>query len=278
MGKLFTNDDSIDYNDDAGSWYYASTPTKDPNRPSDEEINHQVDELLKELAVKKIIVHDHDNYAHNSARMCAYECYGLFIDDSASQEEIKKAFERQGDWKNPNEGFHFDRLNKIKVVDGKIHWVVSVKPGYRRMFAIVPSEHRGWFRYSGVVEVNVSETLAKIQELGQLKYTPTALTMRDHWDRVLQVLACKIYDQYLQMDPIDPWDSFGDELYAHIVRMMSAYGEMKFNSKKKTVDEVAAAINDFASKFIKPLGIPYIPIYRMVERDKEHNKWRYRNY
>ena len=91
MGMLFTNDGSIDYNDDAGSWYYASTPTKDPNRPSDEEINHQVDELLKELAVKKIIVHDHDNYAHNSARMCAYECYGLFIDDSASQEEIKKA-------------------------------------------------------------------------------------------------------------------------------------------------------------------------------------------
>lgn len=278
MGMLFTNDDSLDYNDDCGSWYYAPTPTKDPNRPSEEEINRQVDALLEELKVKKVIVCDYDNYAHSSARMCAYKCYGLFIDDSASQEEIKAAFEKQGDWRNPNEGFHFDRLNEIKVVDGKIHWVVSVKPGYRRMFAIVPSEHRGWFRYSGVVEVNVSETLAKIQELGQLKYTPTALTMRDHWDTILQILACKIYDQYRQMDEVDQWDSFGDELYDHITRMMSAYGEMKFNTKKKTVDEVALAINDFANKFIKPLGIPYSPIYRMVERDKQYNKWRYLNY
>lgn len=278
MGKLFTNDDSLDYNDDAGRWYYAPTPTKDPNRPSDEEINRQVDELIKELSVKKIIVHDHDNYAHNSMRMCAYECCGLFIDDTASQEQIKEAFEKQGDWRNSNEGFHFDRLNEVKVVDGKIHWVISVKPGYRRLNAFVPSEKRGWFRYSGTVEVNVAETLAKIQELGQYKYTPSALTMRDHWDRVLQVLACKIYNQYLDMDPIDTWDSFGDELYDHIVRMMSDYGKMKFDSKKKTVDDVAMAINDFANKFIKPLNIPYTPIYRMVERDKEHNKWRYWNY
>ena len=221
MGKLFVNDDSLDYNDDAG-WFYAPTPTKDENRPSEEEIDRQVDELLKELAVKKVIVRDYDNYAHNSSRMCAYECYGLFIDDTATPEQVKEAFERQGDWNNPNEGFHFDRLNEIKVVDGKIHWVVSVKPGYRRMNAVVPSENRGWFRYSGTVEVDVSETLAKIQELGQLKYTPTALTMRDHWDTVLQILACKIHNQYLQMDPVDPWTSFSNELYDHIVRMMSA--------------------------------------------------------
>ena len=277
MGKLFVNDDSIDYNDDGG-WFYAPTPTKDPNRPSEEEINRQVDALLEELKVKKVIVCDYDNYAHSSARMCAYKCYNLFIDDTASPEQVKEAFEKEGDWRNPNEGFHFDRLNEVKVVDGKIHWVISVKPGYRRLKAVVPSENRGWFRYSGVVEVNVSETLAKIQELGQLKYTPTALTMRDHWDTIRQILACKIYDQYSQMDPIDQWDSFGDELYAHIVRMMSAYGEMKFDTKKKTIDEVAVAINDFANKFIKPLGIPYSPIYRMVERDKEHNKWRYRSY
>jgi len=277
MGKLFVNDDSIDYNDDGG-WFYAPTPTKDPNRPSDEEIDRQVDALLEELKVKKVIVRDHDNYAHNSARMCAYKCYNLFIDDTASPEQVKEAFEKEGDWRNPNEGFHFDRLNEVKVVDGKIHWVISVKPGYRRLNAVVPSENRGWFRYSGTVEVNVEETLAKIQELGQLKYTPTALTMRDHWDTIRQILACKIYDQYSQMDPIDQWDSFGDELYDHITRMMSAYGEMKFNTKKKTVDEVALAINDFANKFIKPLGIPYSPIYRMVERDKQYNKWRYLNY
>lgn len=277
MGKLFVNDDSIDYNDDAGSWYYAPVAKKDENRPSDEEINHQVDELIKELSIKKVIVRDHDNYAHNSARADKYKCAGLLIDDTASPKEIREAFEKQGDWRNPNEGFHFDRLNEVRVENGKIRWTVSVKPGYRRLNAVVPSENRGWFRYSGIVEVDVSETLAKIQELGQLKYTPTALTMRDHWDTILQILACKIYDQYLQMDPIDPWDSFGDELYAHIVRMMSAYGEMKFNSKKKTVDEVAMAINDFAVKFIKPLSIPYSPIYRMVERDKEHNKRRYRN-
>lgn len=277
MGKLFVNDDSLDYNDDAG-WFYAPTPNKDPNRPSDKEIDRQVDELLKELAVKKVIVRDYDNYAHNSSRMCAYECYGLFIDDTASQEEIKEAFIKEGDWRNPNEGFHFDRLNEVKVENGKICWTVSVKPGYRRLNAVVPSENRGWFRYSGTVEVNVVETLAKIKELGQYKYTLTALTMRDHWDTVLQVLACKIYNQYLDMDPIDQWDSFGDELYAHIVRMMSDYGRMKFDTKKKTVDDVAMAINDFANKFIKPLNIPYTPIYRMVERDKEHNKWRYRNY
>ena len=277
MGKLFVNDESIDYNDDGG-WYYAPTPTKDPNRPSEEEIDRQVDELLKELKVKKVIACDYDNYAHNSMRMCAYKCYNLFIDDTASPEQVKEAFEKQGDWRNPNEGFHFDRLNEVKVEDGKIHWVISVKPGYRRLNAVVPSENRGWFRYSGTVEVNVEETLAKIQELGQLKYTPTALTMRDHWDTIRQILACKIYDQYSQMDPVDPWTSFSNELYDHIVRMMSDYGRMKFDTKKKTIDEVAVAINDFANKFIKPLGIPYTPIYRMVERDKEHNKWRYRSY
>lgn len=277
MGKLFVNDDSLDYNDDAGSWYYAPATKKDENRPSDEEINRQVDALLEELKIKKIIVRDHDNYVHNSARAFEYACAGLLIDDTASQEQIKEAFERQGDWRNPNEGFHFDRLNEVKMVDGKIHWVISVKPRYRRLNAVVPSENRGWLRYSGTVEVDVGETLARIQELGKLKYTPTALTTREHWDAVLQILACKIYNQYLDMDPIDQWDSFGDELYAHIVRMMSDYGEMKFNSKRKTVDQVAAAINDFAVKFIKPLGIPYSPIYRMVERDKEHNKRRYRN-
>lgn len=279
MGMLFTNDDSLDYNDDAGSWYYAPNPNvRDPNRPSDEELDRQVDALLKELSVKKIIVRDYDNYAHNTMRAANYECAGLLIYDTATQEEIKEAFEKEGKWRNPNEGFHFDKLNEVRVENGKIRWVISVKPGYRRLTAIVPSENRGWFRYSGTVEVDVKETLAKIQELGQLKYTPTALTMRGHWDTILQILACKIYDQYSQMDPIDQFDSFGDELYAHIVKMMSDYGQMKFNTHRKRVDMVVSAITDFADKFVKPLGIPYSPIYRMVERDKQYNKHEYWNY
>ena len=78
------------------------------------------------------------------------------------------AIEKEDKWRNPNEGFHFDRLNEIKVVDGKLHWTLSVKPGSRRVNALTDYDERGWFRYSGIVEVNVNEIFPMIQKIAKL--------------------------------------------------------------------------------------------------------------
>lgn len=275
MGKLFVNDDSIDYNDDGG-WFYAPTPTKDPNRPSEEEINRQVDALLEELKVKKVIEYDYDNYAHNSMRMCAYKCYGLFIDDSASQEEIKAAFEKEEKWRNPNEGFYFDRFNEVRVENGKLRWTISVKPGYRRLNGYTQMDNRGWFRYSGNIDVNVNEVFAEIAEAWKLKYTPTALTQRRFWDGLMEYLASRIIKQYMEMDPLEPYDPFKTEMRTLIYKLMSSYGDVHCSRYRNTIDEVVAGITDFANKIAKPLGFPYSSIYRMVSKDSEFNKRAYR--
>lgn len=274
MGKLFVNDDSLDYNDDAG-WFYAPTPTKDPNRPSDEEIDRQVDELLKELAVKKVIVRDRDNYAHNSARMSAYECYGLFIDDSATSEQVQAAFEKEGDWRNPNEGFHLDRFNEVKVENGKLKWTISVKPGYRRLKGYTQLDNRGWFRYSGTIAINADEILNEIGESWKLKYKLTALTQRRFWDSLMEELSWKIVCQYGEMDPLEQFDPFKTEMRELIYKLMSSYGGVYCSRYRNTIDEVVAGITDFANKIVKPLGIPYSSIYRMVVKDKEFNKRAY---
>lgn len=275
MGKLFVNDDSLDYNDDGG-WFYAPTPTKDENRPSEEEIDRQVDELLKELAVKKVIVRDRDNYAHNSARMCEYECYGLFIDDSATSEQVQAAFEKEGDWRNPNEGFHLDRFNEVKVENGKLKWTISVKPGYRRLKGYTQMDNRGWFRYSGTIEVNVSEVFSEIAEAWELKYTPTALTQRRFWDSLMEYLASRIIKQYSEMDPLEPYDTFKTEMRTLIYKLMSGYGDVYCSRYRNTIEEVVIGITDFANKIAKPLGFPYSSIYRMVSKDSEIVKRRYR--
>lgn len=237
-------------------------------------VDQQVEAVLKELAEKKIIKYDFDSYAYSTDRICKYVCDDLLIHDSATQEEIKAAFEKEDKWRNPNEGFHFDRLNEIKVVDEKLHWTLSVKPGSHRV-NILTDYDRGWFRYSGIVEVDVNEIFPRIQKIARLTYLPTALTVRRHWDAVLQILACKIYDQYTEMDPIDPWESAFDELYAHIVELMSDYGQVKLVPCQRSVDDVVDAITDFANKIVKPLGIPYSDIRHMVETDKQHNEWDY---
>lgn len=237
-------------------------------------VDQQVEASLRELAEKKIIKYEFDKYAHSTDRISKYVCDDLLIHDSATQEEIRAAFEKEGKWRNPNEGFHFDRVNEIKVVDGKLHWTISVKPGSRRVNVLTDCD-RGWFRYSGIVEVDVNELFPRIQKIAKLTYRPTALTVRRHWDAVLQILASKIYDQYTEMDPIEPWEPSFNEMLTHIVEMMSDYGRVKLINRKRSVETVAEAIIDFANKIIKPLGIPYSNIYRMVETDKQHNEWDY---
>lgn len=235
-------------------------------------VDQQVEAVLRELAEKKIIKYDFDNYVHSTDRICKYACGDFLIHDSATQEEIKTAFEKEDKWRNPNEGFHFDRLNEIKVVDGKLHWTLSVKPGSRRVNALTDYGERGWFRYSGIVEVDVNEIFPMIQKIAKLTYLPTALTVRRHWDAVLQILTYKIYNQYIEMDPIEPWEPILIELLTHIIETMSDYGRVKLIAHKRSVDDVADAITDFANKIVKPLGIPYSDIRRMVETDKQHNE------
>ena len=111
-----------------------------------------------------------------------------------------------------------------------------------------------------------------IQKIAKLTYLPTALTVRRHWDAVLQILTRKIYDQYIEMDPIEPLEPILIELLTHIIETMSDYGRVTLIAHKRSVDDVADAITDFANKIVKPLGIPYSDIRRMVETDKQHNE------
>ena len=274
MGMLFTNDDSIDYNDDGG-WFYAPSAKKDENRPSKEELAKQVEALRKELTEKKVIERDWDNYAHSEIA-AEYEVSGLLIDDSASQELIKEAFEKEEKWRNPNEGFHFDRFNEVKVVDGKLKWTISVKPGLRRLKGYTQMDNRGWFRYSGTIEVNVSEVFSEIAEAWKLKYTPTALTQRRFWDSLQEYLASRIIKQYMEMDPLESYDTFRGEMRELIYTLMSSYGAVHNSRYRNTVEEVVIGITDFANKIAKPLGFPYSSIYRMVSKDSEFNKRAYR--
>lgn len=275
MGMLFTNDDSLDYNDEAGGWYYAPSTKKDENRPSDEELAKQVEALRKELAEKKVIVRDYDNYAHSEIA-ANYAVSGILIDDSASQEEIKAAFIKEEKWRNPNEGFHFDRFNEVKVENGKLKWTISVKPGLRRFNGYTQMDNRGWFRYSGIIEVSVDEVFAEIAEAWKLKYTPTALTQRRFWDGLMEYLASRIIKQYNEMDPLEPYDTFRGEMRELIYKLMSSYGDVHCSRYRNTIDEVVAGITDFANKIAKPLGFPYSSIYRMVVKDSEFNKRGYR--
>lgn len=275
MGRLFVNDDSLDYNDEAGGWYYAPSAKKDENRPSDEELAKQVEALRKELTEKKVIERDWDNYAHSEIA-AEYEVSGLLIDDSASQELIKEAFEKEEKWRNPNEGFHFDRFNEVKVVDGKLKWTISVKPGLRRLKGYTQMDNRGWFRYSGTIEVNVSEVFSEIAEAWKLKYTPTALTQRRFWDSLQEYLASRIIKQYMEMDPLESYDTFRGEMRELIYTLMSSYGAVHNSRYRNTVEEVVVGITDFANKIAKPLGFPYSSIYRMVSKDSEFNKRAYR--
>lgn len=274
MGKLFTNDDSLDYNDNAGGWYYAPVAKKDENRPSKEELNKQVDALIQELAVKKVIVRDYDNYAHSEISE-RYEVNGLLIDDSATREEVKAAFIKEGTWRNANEGFHFDRFNEVKVENGKLKWTISVKPGYRRLNGYTSSDNRGWFRYSGTIAINADEILNEIGESWELKYKLTALTQRRFWNSLMENLSWEIVYQYSELDPLEQFDPFKTEMLELIYKLMSSYGDVYCSRYRNTIDEVVAGITDFANKIVKPLGIPYSSIYRMVVKDKEFNKRSY---
>ena len=73
-------------------------------------------------------------------------------------------------------------------------------------------DNRGWFRYSGTIEVNVSEVFSEIAEAWKLKYTPTALTQRRFWDGLMEYLASRIIKQYSEMDPLEPYDTFKTEM------------------------------------------------------------------
>ena len=160
--------------------------------------------------------------------------------------------------------------------NGKLKWTISVKPGYRRLKGYTQMDNRGWFRYSGTIEVNVSEVFAEIAEAWELKYTPTALTQRRFWDSLQEYLASRIIKQYMEMDPLEPYDTFRGEMRELIYTLMSSYGAVHNSRYRNTVEEVVIGITDFANKIAKPLGFPYSSIYRMVSKDSEFNKRAYR--